>query len=163
MKRGPAPRTVSETDEERKMYEQLFGEAKSYVDGCGYRVCSTDLPFRFLESWIQPIEPDDRDAVRQHALRLSHHKLFRSRVPVDLFAYVYEKRSFPEGKELLRRRFEQFQLLLRYVSMLYMIRTADRMRRFDLFDVENYDELVEQIFADLHDGTLPRINYRPFF
>ena len=46
--------------------------------------------------------------------------------------------------------------------MLYMIRSSDRMRRFDLFDVENYDELVDRIFADLHDGTLPRVNYRPF-
>lgn len=84
---------------------------------------------------------------------------------MDLFTYVYEKRSFPKGRSegaLMQRRFGQFQLLLRYVSMLYMIRSSDRMRRFDLFDIENYDELVDRIFADLHDGTLPRVNYRPF-
>ncbi|WP_348717088.1 hypothetical protein [uncultured Alistipes sp.] len=153
------------TDDESEIYERLFAEAKEYVDACRYRVCSTELPFRFLESWIQPVEPDDRDAVRQHALKLSHKKLFRSRVPVDLFTYVYEKRSVPSGRSegaLMQRRFGQFQLLLRYVSMLYMIRSSDRMRRFDLFDIENYDELVDRIFADLHDGTLPRVNYRPF-
>jgi hypothetical protein len=52
------------TDDESEIYERLFAEAKEYVDACRYRVCSTELPFRFLESWIQPVEPDDRDAVR---------------------------------------------------------------------------------------------------
>lgn len=156
---------VPETDDERKTYERLLAEAKGYVDACDYRVYTTDLPFRFLDVWIQPVEPDDRDAVRQHSLKLAHRKPFRNRVPVDLFAYVCGKRSFPTGKgsrAVFYRRFDQFQLLLRYVAMLYMIRSADRMRRFDLFDVDGYDEAVERIFADLRDGTLPRINYRPF-
>lgn len=153
-----------DADEERKSYERLLDEAKCYVADCDYRVMTTDLPFRFLDIWIEPVDPDDCEAVRQQSLKLSHDKLFRNRVPADLFAYVYEKRHAGKkiGKALFRRRFEQFQLLLRYVAMLYMIRSADRMRRFDLFEVEAYDERVERVFTDLRDGTLPRINYRPF-
>lgn len=160
----PVKKECPDTDEERRTYERLLDEAKRYVDACDCRVFTTDLPFRFLDVWIEPVDPDDCDTTRQRSLKLSHRKPYRNRVPADLFAYVYEKRhaGAKGGKEVVRRRFEQFQLLLRYVAMLYMIRSADRMRRFDLFEVEAYDERVERVFADLRDGTLPRINYRPF-
>ena len=41
-----------------------------------------------------------------------------------------------------------------------MIDAADELRRFDLFDVEAYDEVLAQVNRDLTDGTIPPFEAR---
>ena len=41
-----------------------------------------------------------------------------------------------------------------------MIDAADELRRFDLFDVEAYDEVLAQVNRDLADGTIPPLEAR---
>ena len=56
--------------------------------------------------------------------------------------------------------FYKFQALLSYVFTLRMIDAADELRRFDLFDVEAYDEVLAQVNRDLTDGTIPSFEAR---
>lgn len=56
--------------------------------------------------------------------------------------------------------FYKFQALLSYVFTLRMIDATDKLRRFDLFDVEAYDELIAQVNRDLTDGTIPPFEAR---
>ena len=56
--------------------------------------------------------------------------------------------------------FYKFQALLSYVFTLRMIDAADELRRFDLFDVEAYDEVLAQVNRDLTDGTIPPFEAR---
>ena len=55
---------------------------------------------------------------------------------------------------------ENVQALLSYVFTLRMIDAADELRRFDLFDVEAYDEVLAQVNRDLADGTIPSFEAR---
>ena len=50
--------------------------------------------------------------------------------------------------------------MLSYVFTLRMIDAADELRRFDLFDVEAYDEVLAQVNRDLTDGTIPPFEAR---
>ncbi|MBS5556979.1 MAG: hypothetical protein KHX27_11320 [Alistipes sp.] len=56
--------------------------------------------------------------------------------------------------------FHKFQTLLRYIFTLHTIGFADKLRRFDLFDVEAYDEVLAQVNRDLTDGTIPPFEAR---
>ena len=56
--------------------------------------------------------------------------------------------------------FHKFQTLLRYIFTLHTIGFADKLRRFDLFDVEAYDEVLAQVNRDLADGTIPSFEAR---
>lgn len=56
--------------------------------------------------------------------------------------------------------FHKFQVLLRYIFTLHMIEATDKLRRFDLFDVEAYDEVLAQVNRDLTDGTVPPFEAR---
>ena len=58
--------------------------------------------------------------------------------------------------------FHKFQTLLRYIFTLHTIGFADKLRRFDLFDVEAYDEVLAQVNRDLTDGTIPPFEARIF-
>ena len=58
--------------------------------------------------------------------------------------------------------FHKFQTLLRYIFTLHTIGFADKLRRFDLFDVEAYDEVLAQVNRDLTDGTIPPFKARIF-
>ena len=60
----------------------------------------------------------------------------------------------------LTKTFYKFQALLSYVFTLRMIDAADELRRFDLFDVEAYDEVLAQVNRDLTDGTIPPFEAR---
>ena len=35
-----------------KLFDELLGESKRFVDSCGYRVMSDELPTRFLDFWL---------------------------------------------------------------------------------------------------------------
>ena len=50
--------------------------------------------------------------------------------------------------------------MLSYAFTLRMIDAADELRRFDLFDVEAYDEVLTQVNRDLTDGTIPPFEAR---
>ena len=58
--------------------------------------------------------------------------------------------------------FHKFQTQLRYIFTLHTIGFADKLRRFDLFDVEAYDEVLAQVNRDLTDGTIPPFEARIF-
>ena len=58
--------------------------------------------------------------------------------------------------------FHKFQTLLRYIFTLHPIGFADKLRRFDLFAVEAYDEVLAQGNRDLTDGTIPPFEARIF-
>ena len=58
--------------------------------------------------------------------------------------------------------FHKFQTLLRYIFTLHTIGFADKLRRFDHFDVEAYDEVLAQVNRDLTDGTIPPFEARIF-
>ena len=47
-----------------------------------------------------------------------------------------------------------------YAFTLRMIDAADELRRFDLFDVEAYDEVLAQVNHDRTDGTIPPFEAR---
>lgn len=162
MKDSQSKKMVPEINPE--LYERFLEESKRFVDENDGRIFSTDLPFRLLERWQLPVGRTDNERQQILSWLQSGEQGVLLQLPWNIFLYVCARR-YPEvsaDPDAVRRRFDQFQLLIRYIYMLYMIRALNRMRRFDLFEIEAYDELVDRIFEDLRDGTLPRVNYRPF-
>lgn len=82
-----------------KLFDELLGESKRFVDSCGYRVMSDELPTRFLDFWLMPV-------ARTEAKRRKYRKLYKSdaegvllQLPLHLFDYVYHRRFDPPATE----------------------------------------------------------------
>jgi len=147
-----------------EQYDRLLEESKRFVEENDFRLVSTEIPFRMLQRWQIPVGRTDNERQQIISWLQSGERGVLLQLPWHLFDYVLAMRypSVSRESETFRMRFGQFQFLLRYIDMLYRITSMNRMRRFDLFDIDLYDDTIDRIYADLRDGTLPRINYRPF-
>ena len=127
-----------------KLFDERFADARRYLDVCDYRVDSTDLPRRFIIQWQMrydrggDVPPDPGMTDGEELLRLLD-KDPRLRAEVEYFD----------------RRFMQFQELIRYIFTMTVLRREERMRRFYLFDVDFYDEVIRLIDGDGAAGELP--------
>lgn len=165
-----------------KLFDERFADARRYLDVCDYRVDSTDLPRRFIIQWQMPMARGEHERRRLRALFQTDEPGVLIQLPLVVFDYVWQMRydrggdvppdpGMTDGEELLRlldkdprlraeveyfdRRFMQFQELIRYIFTMTVLRREERMRRFYLFDVDFYDEVIRLIDGDGAAGELP--------
>lgn len=131
---------------------RLLKESYDYLRSHEYRVLSTELPDDLLKRWLLP-NPDDpdtskymRDFIRQN------NTLSETYLPAFVFDYVLEKRYGRDIAAFGERDMEDaaddlrtYILLLNYV---FGMREAGRQPiEFDIFDLENYDAIINRIDA----------------
>ena len=175
-----------------KLFDELLGESKRFVDSCGYRVMSDELPTRFLDFWLMPV-------ARTEAKRRKYRKLYKSdaegvllQLPLHLFDYVYHRRfdppadgadedettgtknprklaaealrpfesdtEFQNHMKLFFKRLHQFHVLLQYIRIMYEMGMVQHMQRFDLFDVDAYEEVLTGIVRDMTETIIKVLN-----
>lgn len=181
------PHPLPEVD--RQLFDELLGESERFVDNCGYRVMSDELPTRFLDFWLLP-------EARTAAQCRHFDKLYKSetrgvllQLPLHLFDYVYRRRFDPPTTDMpddeaaedaemtaeaLRRyesdpefqahmntfikRLHQFNVLLQYIRIMYETGMVQHMRRFDLFDVDAYEDVFTDIGREIAEALIEVLN-----
>ena len=166
------PHPLPEIDPE--LFDELLSESKRFVDSCDCRVMSDELPTRFLDFWLMPDARTDAQREHYQELYESDENGILLQLPLYLLDHVYHCRfdaptddageaamsadaptdvaqrleSDPEYRAdimLFIKRLHQFQLLLQYIHMMYELGHVRQMYRFDVFDVEAYDEVIMEI------------------
>lgn len=176
------PHPLPEIDPQ--LFDELLGESERFVDSCDYRVMSDELPTRFLDFWLMPIGRTDEETERYRKLYKSDEKGVLLQLPLYLFNYVYHQRidptndsaeaetdaiedvkaealhrygSDPEFRadiELFIKRLHQFHVLLQYIRIMYETGMVHQMHRFDLFDVDAYEDVLTCIAGDLTETAI---------
>ena len=164
---GPTlPHPLPEVDPE--LFDELLSESQRFVDSRDCRVMSDELPTRFLDFWLMPHARTDAQRVHYQELYESEEYGVLLQLPLYLLNLVYHRRFAPptndasgaeDAAEVLQkleseyragikvfvRRLHQFQILLRYIRVMYELGMAQQMYRFDVFDVEAYDDVITEI------------------
>lgn len=154
----------------RKLLNRLFGPFSSggviplgeflsllhtsfaYLRKHRYRVLSTELPDDLLKKWLMPM-PGEKQ-VEEYKRNFARQKdtLSQTQLPVFVFDHVLQKRfnrdisTLGEAEmEIAGSDLRVYILLLNYI---FAMREAGRpLIEFDIFDVENYDAIIERIEA----------------
>lgn len=130
----------------------LLQESYTYLRKQRYQVLSTELPDDLLRKWLLPMPGEaDADEYMRNFARQSD-TLSETQLPVFVFDYVLRKRfnrdisTFDEAEmETAGGDLRIYILLLNYI---FGMREAGRpLIEFDIFDVENYAEIIKQIEA----------------
>lgn len=135
-----------------ELYNRVFARSTGFLDTHRCSVLSTELPIEFLFKWRMPTPADNAEAERFHKLILSDYEGVLIRLPMDIFYYVCQKR-FPsddegEAENRFGEAFFTFQTLLCYIYFFHTLGKPERIRPFDLFDLDAYDELYETLPED---------------
>lgn len=150
------------------LFGELLGESKRFVDSFDYRVLSDELPARFLDFWLLPVAHSETERKRFAALYRSNEEGVLLQLPLYLFDYVYGKRfDLPPTPletdcnpvlradvELFQKYFHRFHVLLQYIRIMYEMGTAQFMRRFDIFEIGAYDEVITSVLKDWNEHML---------
>ena len=130
----------------------LLQESYTYLRKQRYQVLSTELPDDLLKKWLLPMpgEADADEYMRNFVCQSD--TLSETQLPVFVFDYVLRKRfnrdisTFDEAEmEAAGGDLRIYVLLLNYI---FGMREAGRpLIEFDIFDVENYAEIIKQIEA----------------
>ena len=176
-----SPSGNSGNDPEQYRYRTTASE--EYLAAHDYRVRSTELPEQFLEQrqLEREFHSDDEYALVHIPLEIFmtayYERYERCKGPASFLSA--DRASTQEDADAVEalfaddadyraqagafiESFHKFQTLLRYIFTLHTIGFADKLRRFDLFDVEAYDEVLAQVNRDLTDGTIPPFEARIF-
>lgn len=175
-----------QSDVDCALFDEVFEDSKRFLDCCDYRVNSTDLPDRFVPRWMLPAARNKRESRRLHELFDSDQPGVLVQLPLAIFDYAYYKRyDVPAGREpeagavdeaaVVRKlesdpeflleaerfndRFAQFQQLMFYLFKMHTLRRRDSMLRFDLFDVEAYDAVLDRIGGDSDRGDVLHVPF----
>lgn len=154
-----------------ELFDELLSESKRFVDSFDCRVMSDELPTRFLDFWLVPDAPTAAQCEHYQTLYKSEEYGILLHLPLYLLNYVYCRRfdvpaddagvsadapadvaqrleCDPEYRADIMsftRRLHQFQLLLQYIRIMYELGQVQQMYRFDVFDVEAYDDVIMEI------------------
>ena len=130
----------------------LLQKSYAYLRKHRYRVLSTELPDDLLQKWLMPM-PDEKQAEEyKRSFARQNDTLSQTQLPVFVFDHVLQKRfnrdisTFDAAEmEIAGRDLRVYILLLNYI---FGMREAGRsLIEFDIFDVENYDAIIERIEA----------------
>ena len=138
------------------LFDELLAESKRFVDSLDCRVQSDELPARFLDFWLLPVARSETERRRFAALYKSNEECVLLQLPLHLFDYVYGKRFdlppipveadcnpvFRTDVELFQKHFHQFYVLVQF------------MRRFDIFEIEAYDEVITSVLKDWNEHMI---------
>ncbi len=169
-----------------ELFDELLSESQRFVDSLDCRVLSDELPTRFLDFWLMPVGETDAQCDHYQALYESDECGVLLQLPLYLFDHVYHRRYDPPTNDALgagdaaevfqrlesdpeyqadirmfARRLRQFQMLLRYIRVMYELGLAQSIYRFDLFDIDAYDEVITEIMGtgmELFIGVLNRVD-----
>ncbi|SEB02256.1 hypothetical protein SAMN05444145_11410 [Alistipes timonensis JC136] len=128
----------------------LLQKSYAYLRKHHYRVLSTELPDDLLKKWLMPGEKQAEEYKRSFARQ--NDTLSQTQLPVFVFDHVLQKRfnrdisTFDDAEmEIAGRDLRVYILLLNYI---FGMREAGRpLIEFDIFDVGNYDAIIERIEA----------------
>lgn len=175
-----------QSDVDCALFDEVFEDSKRFLDCCDYRVDSTDLPQRFVPRWLMPDARSKRERERLRELFESDRPGVLIQLPLAVFDYAcYKRYDAPAGREpeagpadeaavrqkldedpafraeaeRFNRRFAQFQQLMRYLFTMHVTRQQERMVRFDLFDVEAYDAVLDRIGGDCDQCEVPHVPF----
>ena len=150
------------------LFDELLAESKRFVDSLDCRVQSDELPARFLDFWLLPVARRETERRRFAALYKSNEECVLLQLPLHLFDYVYGKRFdlppipveadcnpvFRTDVELFQKHFHQFYVLLQYIRIMNEIDLVQFMRRFDIFEIEAYDEVITSVLKDWNEHMI---------
>lgn len=156
-------RNARKSDIDPKTFRSELERHQTYLDEHGYSVLSTAIPYPLLMNWQLPVPQSEEEEERLHELLGCEKEGVLVQIPLLVYAYACENRygvdpeQDSERMERLMERFMDYQLLLRYLLSLHVNGLQDKIRPFDLFAVEHYDEVLDNIEEDMRSGYLPTI------
>lgn len=144
----------------------LHWESIEYLRHHQHHVLSTELPYDQLKNWLLPMPSNAEadDYIRNYVTK--KNKLSKSALPIYVFDEVLKKRfnrnisMFNEPViEAATKDFKNYILLLNYISR--MRESGQYPIEFDIFDVENYAEIIERIDNPTSNPTdaQPQLSY----
>lgn len=146
-------------------FVKLLQETYIYLRQHRFCVISTKLPDEMLERWLLPMPGDAKADEYLRNFVGKKDTLSASQLPMFVFEYVLRKRFRRDLKKFDQTEMEAAAVDLRnYIRLLNYI---SRMREseqtpieFDIFDVENYPAILEQIETQVPDPNPPATQAR---
>ena len=115
----------------------LLQKSYAYLRKHRYRVLSTELPDDLLKKWLMPMPGEKQAEEYKRSFARQNDTLSQTQLPV----FVFDAAEM----EIAGRDLRVYILLLNYI---FGMREAGRpLIKFDIFDVENYDAIIERIEA----------------
>ena len=142
------------------LFDELLAESKRFVDSLDCRVQSDELPARFLDFWLLPVARSETERRRFAALYKSNEECVLLQLPLhrfDLPPIPVEADCNPVFRtdvELFQKHFHQFYVLLQYIRIMNEIDLVQFMRRFDIFEIEAYDEVITSVLKDWNEHMI---------
>lgn len=132
-----------------ELYDQVYTDSTEFLDAHRYSVLSTELPLKYLWKWRMPSAEGRAERKHFRELIFSEQEGVLVHLPFDIFAYACEKRFGPAVDEETKQRyveaFTTFQVLLASIFYFHVHEKTDLIPPFDLFDLDDYEELYERL------------------